>query len=53
MGFMIVYAIVFSAGALYILRLLNRGPAPHEEAPTPEDRAPGTPMAAAPDKEAP
>ncbi|NBB14650.1 cytochrome ubiquinol oxidase subunit I [Caulobacter sp. SLTY] len=53
LAFMVIYAIVFSAGALYILRLLNRGPAPHEEAPTQEDRAPGTPLAAAPDEEAP
>ncbi|MBX3481089.1 MAG: cytochrome ubiquinol oxidase subunit I [Caulobacter sp.] len=47
LGFMIVYAIVFSGGALYILRLMARGPATEETAPTPEDRAPGTPMAAA------
>jgi cytochrome d ubiquinol oxidase subunit I len=47
LAFMVVYAIVFSAGAIYILRLMNRGPAPHEEAPTPEDRAPGSPMAVA------
>ncbi|RYF89372.1 MAG: cytochrome ubiquinol oxidase subunit I [Caulobacteraceae bacterium] len=53
LGFMIVYAIVFSAGAIYILRLMARGPAPHEAAPTPADRAPGSPMAAAPDEEAP
>jgi hypothetical protein len=26
---------------------MARGPAPHEESPTSEDRAPGTPMAAA------
>jgi cytochrome d ubiquinol oxidase subunit I len=48
LGFLIVYAIVFSGGAIYILRLMARGPGPHEAAPTPEDRAPGSAMAAAP-----
>jgi cytochrome d ubiquinol oxidase subunit I len=48
LGFLIVYAIVFSGGAIYILRLMHRGPAPHEAAPTPDDRAPGSAMAAAP-----
>ena len=49
LAFMVIYAIVFSAGAIYILRLMARGPAPHEEPPTPEDRAPGSPLAAAGD----
>jgi len=49
LGFLIVYAIVFSAGALFILRLLNRGPVEQEQAPTPDDRAPGTPLSAAKD----
>ena len=53
LAFMVVYAIVFSAGAIYVLRLMARGPASHEEAPTPQDRAPDTAMAAAPDEEAP
>jgi len=43
--FMIVYAIVFTAGALYIGRLLVRGPAPSE--PTPETAGPpGNPLRA-------
>ena len=42
-----VYAIVFVAGAIYILRLLRDGPRAVE--PKPEgQRAPGTPLAAAP-----
>ncbi|MBW8305065.1 MAG: cytochrome ubiquinol oxidase subunit I [Brevundimonas sp.] len=46
-----VYAIVFVAGAIYILRLLNEGPAVGAAEPSPEgQRAPGTPLAAAPDK---
>lgn len=49
--FMIVYAIVFSAGALYILRLISKGPDSAEPAPT-SDQPPGTPLAAA-IKEAP
>lgn len=42
--FMIVYAIVFSAGALYILRLIAKGP--DTEEPPPKDTAepPGTPL---------
>ena len=45
-GFLVVYAIIFGAGALYILRLIAEGPA--EAAPTPAPlRAPGSPMAAA------
>jgi cytochrome d ubiquinol oxidase subunit I len=49
-GFLVVYAVVFSVGALYILRLIARGPAEAEAAPeTP--RAPGSPLAAAPAEE--
>lgn len=44
--FIVVYAIVFSAGALYILRLMANGPDSHEEPPT-SDQPPGTPLAAA------
>jgi cytochrome d ubiquinol oxidase subunit I len=44
--FIVVYAIVFSAGALYILRLIAKGP--ESEEPTPEThRPPGTPLGAA------
>ncbi|MES2032543.1 MAG: cytochrome ubiquinol oxidase subunit I [Pseudomonadota bacterium] len=50
LAFMVIYAIVFSAGAIYILRLIARGPAPviDEQPPEAEGRAPGTPLAAAP-----
>jgi len=50
LAFMIIYAIVFSAGAIYILRLIGQGPAPvlDETPPEAEGRAPGTPLAAAP-----
>ena len=50
LAFMIIYAIVFSAGAVYILRLIARGPAPvvAETPPDGEGRAPGSPLAAAP-----
>ena len=53
LGFLIVYAIVFSVGALYILRVIAAGPvdpdAPQQEGP----RAPGTAFAAAPPEPAP
>jgi cytochrome d ubiquinol oxidase subunit I len=49
--FIIVYSIVFSAGALYILRLMAKGP-DTEETPPQSDQPPGTPLAAA-IKEAP
>jgi cytochrome bd ubiquinol oxidase subunit I len=45
-AFIIVYAIVFSAGAIYILRLMAKGP-DTEEAPPATDRPPGSPIAAA------
>lgn len=45
--FMIVYAIVFSAGALYILRLVGKGPDTDETAPEPKDRPPGDALAMA------
>ncbi len=44
--FLIVYSIVFTAGALYILRLMGKGPESNE--PTPQShQPPGTPMGAA------
>jgi cytochrome d ubiquinol oxidase subunit I len=43
--FIVVYAIVFSAGALYILRLMRKGPEPDESVPT-TDEPPGTPTRA-------
>ena len=43
--FMIVYAIVFSAGALYILRLMAKGPETHEPTPEETSEPPGSPLA--------
>jgi len=43
--FMIVYAIVFSAGALYILRLMVEGPETHEPTPEETSEPPGSPLA--------
>ena len=49
LAFLVVYAIVFSVGALYILRLLAEGPvAGAHEAPPSERRPPGWALAAAP-----
>ncbi len=46
--FMVVYAIVFFAGALYILRLMGRGPVPQEVEAAPKRRVPpGSPLSAA------
>lgn len=50
MIFLSVYAVVFSVGALYILRLMAEGPVAGASKPLREDRAPGTPLAAAPDQ---
>jgi cytochrome d ubiquinol oxidase subunit I len=44
--FIVVYAIVFSAGALYILRLMAKGPESDEPAPE-SKQPPGTPLGAA------
>ena len=46
MFFIVVYAIVFSAGALYILRLMAKGPESDEPEPT-SKQPPGTPLGAA------
>lgn len=51
--FLAVYAVVFSVGALYILRLMAEGPVAGAQAPIQTDRAPGTPLAAAPDEPPP
>ena len=45
LAFLIVYAVVFCVGLLYILRLMAEGPG--AVAPPPLDRAPGTPLGAA------
>jgi cytochrome bd ubiquinol oxidase subunit I len=52
-AFLVVYALVFSVGALYILRLIGEGPASAGDTPPrpqPGQRAPGSPLAAAPDE---
>jgi cytochrome d ubiquinol oxidase subunit I len=52
LGFMAIYAIVFSVGVLYILRLINKGPGVADEPPEPSiERAPGSALAAAPTDE--
>ena len=43
--FMVVYAIVFSAGALYILRLIAAGPDTEEPPPKETSEPPGSPLA--------
>ncbi|OYX35109.1 MAG: cytochrome ubiquinol oxidase subunit I [Caulobacterales bacterium 32-69-10] len=48
LGFMAVYAAVFGFGALYILRLIAEGPEAGSHEPLVQ-RAPGTPLAKAPD----
>jgi cytochrome d ubiquinol oxidase subunit I len=50
LAFMVVYAIVFSAGALYILRLIGEGPRPAGGEPPRRARPPGYALAAAPDE---
>ena len=47
LAFLVIYAIVFCVGALYILRLMGEGPAPAADGPPP-DRAPGSPLGAGP-----
>ncbi|THD77316.1 MAG: cytochrome ubiquinol oxidase subunit I [Phenylobacterium sp.] len=51
LGFMVVYAIIFGVGALYILRLIALGPTPAPQLdtePPPRGRPPGYALAAAP-----
>ncbi len=43
--FLIVYSIVFTAGAIYILRLMAKGPET-DESPPKSDEPPGTPLGA-------
>jgi cytochrome d ubiquinol oxidase subunit I len=53
-GFLIVYAIIFSAAALYALRLMSAGPVLQSASPAPQTpRAPGTALAAAPEEPQP
>jgi cytochrome d ubiquinol oxidase subunit I len=47
-GFLVVYALIFTAGVLYILRLIAEGPVGAAAAPTLGIGAPGSAMGAAP-----
>jgi cytochrome d ubiquinol oxidase subunit I len=50
LAFMIVYAIIFGAGVLYIFRLISAGPQPQPDtAPPSRPRPPGYALGAAPD----
>jgi cytochrome bd ubiquinol oxidase subunit I len=52
LGFIIVYAVVFSVGALYVLRLIAEGPVQGAAEPMPTvQRAPGVAQAAIPDQD--
>ncbi|HEY3696424.1 cytochrome ubiquinol oxidase subunit I [Phenylobacterium sp.] len=54
LAFMAVYAVIFSAGLLYILRLIGQGPGTGAREPPPDvGRAPGSALAAAPEDPAP
>ena len=53
-AYMVVYSIVFTAGAIFILRLMAEGPVAALAEPDPrQDRAPGTPLAKAPEDTTP
>ncbi len=53
-AYLTLYAIVFTAGVIYILRIIAEGPGKLAHAPVTDNlRAPGTALAAAPEKEAP
>lgn len=51
--FFVAYAIVFTVGALYILRLIVKGPEAEDLPPQAHDRSPGSALAAAPLKDGP
>ncbi|MGP1615097.1 MAG: cytochrome ubiquinol oxidase subunit I, partial [Pollutimonas bauzanensis] len=55
--FVIVYFVLFGAGIIYILRLMRKGPVPHEGDAPPqggpgERHTPSRPLSAAPDNDA-
>ena len=53
-AYILVYSVVFTAGALFILRLMAEGPvAAHAEPAPRQDRAPGSPLAKAPEDTTP
>jgi len=53
LAFMIVYAVIFTVGVLYILRLIAQGPQVADDAPPPEGHAPGSALGAAPQEPQP
>ena len=54
LAFMVVYAVIFVAGMLYILRLIAQGPQGEEEdAPVSDGQPPGNALAAAPPEHRP
>lgn len=54
LGFLVVYAIIFSVGVLYILRMIAEGPVAGSDEPAPAiQRAPGSALAATPDDPGP
>ncbi len=54
LAYLIVYSVVFTAGALFILRLMAEGPVAARTEPAPRgQRPPGTPMAKAPEDTSP
>ncbi|MFJ6024673.1 cytochrome ubiquinol oxidase subunit I [Brevundimonas sp. NPDC092305] len=50
-AYITVYSIVFTAGAIFILRLMAEGPKAVAAEPARQDRAPGSALAGAPDDE--
>lgn len=53
-AYILVYSVVFTAGALFILRLMAEGPVAAAAEPGPrQDRAPGSPLAKAPEDTTP
>jgi cytochrome d ubiquinol oxidase subunit I len=50
-SFIVIYAVVFTIGVLYILRLIVEGPDVGALEPVRPGRAPGTPLAGAPDQD--
>ncbi|WGM47014.1 Cytochrome bd-II ubiquinol oxidase subunit 1 [Brevundimonas sp. NIBR10] len=53
-AYVLVYSIVFTAGAIFILRLMAEGPVAAKTEPAPRgQRAPGTPLAKAPEDTTP
>jgi cytochrome d ubiquinol oxidase subunit I len=54
LAYIVVYSIVFTAGALFILRLMAEGPVAARTEPAPRSRRPpGTPLASAPENTSP